>query len=1249
MQNKIYSALLSLLLLANVAFSQKVEQLVSEIEYVKLQQLSKEFQTKADLNREKAFELAAKNNWVTFKVEKDGTIISLQGVDDLGYPLYLKTFNNTIAAGTTRTNTLYTGGSLGLSLNGSASSLIGKVGIWDGGLVLKEHQEFLGGRIEQKDSPSSGSEHSTHVAGTMVASGVYPVARGMAWGLQKLYAYDFNSDNAEMTTAASNGMLLSNHSYGYIAGWNFNSDTNPTRWEWYGQANAIEDYKFGFYDNTAKDWDIICYNAPYFLPIKSAGNSRSENGPAVGTEYYGFTATSGATLVSKGPRPDGISSNNGYDIISTTGTAKNILTVGAVSGLPFGPSDPSDIKISNFSSWGPTDDGRIKPDIVADGVSVTSTSNADTKSYATLSGTSMASPNVSGSLVLLQEYYAQQNAGKFIKSATLKGLVIETTQDAGNIGPDYIYGWGLLNMEKAANLIKLNSTKSLITERALAQGETYTLNVTTSGYGPLKVTICWTDPEGTTFTSGTLNNRTPKLVNDLDLRLTKGASTFLPWKLNPDDPSALATKADNTVDNVEQIFIPNAVPGETYSIKVSHKGTLSKGPQNYSLIVSGIGGTTYCSSAAASSADSRIESFTLASINNTLGNTCRTYSDFTSIATNLAAGETYPFSIGLGTCGVNQNKISKIFVDWNSDGDFNDANELIATSAVINNSSNFTGNLTVPNNIIIGNSTLLRIVLSETTDPNTVSSCGTYGKGETQDYIVNFVKSGIDAGVISINDLNKTFCPNEFQTFSVRLKNFGSTTLNSIPVSLSLSDNGTIIKIINETFTGALKPNEEADFKFTGTFATQAGKIYTLNAKTEITNDPIATNNAKSGQLTIIIPQGATALSATKCDNNKAFYQFNGQADGTIFWYTAANSLLPIAFGNNPSTTQAPEANATFYAGVNDFRSFFGPKNKQVYTSGTYSGNFGPKPEFNIGAPLVLDSATLYTSQAGQLTFTVETTSGVILSSVTINVERSKTSADVLDANNQVVNDPNDQGKAYKLGLEFPATGVYRIGINYNGATIFRNNSGVNNIPITIANELITLRGAYFPSSNPTNITTSYYYLYNMLFKSLGCSNGQKTAVIVAKPIITQNGSTLISSFNTFNQWFLNGEIIKGATNKTYIPKDLGIYRVDVTGTTGCVSSSADFNFGYGAEIELKMYPVPTHSNLNLSFKVEEEKDVKIRLINIIGQEVFKINKGKFIGTYAEILDLKNLNDGIYTVQITIGGKVYVQKIIINK
>jgi subtilisin family serine protease len=128
------------------------------------------------------------------------------------------------------------------------------------------------------------------------------------------------------------------------------------------------------------------------------------------------------------------SKNDSYDILPTTSTAKNILTVGAVNALDAAPTKSSDIKISDFSSWGPTDDGRIKPDIVGVGVNVFSTSTGSTTSYATLSGTSMSSPQVAGSLFLLQELYAKQNDGQFMRSATLRGLAIHTAEDAGNVG-----------------------------------------------------------------------------------------------------------------------------------------------------------------------------------------------------------------------------------------------------------------------------------------------------------------------------------------------------------------------------------------------------------------------------------------------------------------------------------------------------------------------------------------------------------------------------------------------------------------------------------------------------------------------------------------------------------------------------------------------------------------------------------------------------------------------------------------------
>jgi hypothetical protein len=557
--------------------------LISEKSRVQLNNISQQSLASYKVSHDKAVLLAATHGWTLSRRTKNGNLVTLQGINKLGFPIYLITHNNTTAAATTGTNTLQPGGSLGLNLSGSSDFLANKLAIWDGGAVYKAHQEFAGKTITLKTTEPV-NDHSSHVAGTMIAKGIYAPAKGMSFGATTLQSYDFNNDETTMSAAAAN-LLLSNHSYGIVTGWDYNDSAG--RWEWNGLPGDTVDYNFGFYDSKTANWDKIAYTAPYYLIVESAGNERSSNGPAIGETYYGYKSRTDQTFVNKGTRPAGISNNDGYDIISTSGNAKNILTVGAVYPLLYGPKNRSDVAIAPFSSWGPTDDGRIKPDIVGDGVNVLSVGVDNTTSYLTLSGTSMAAPNVTGSLYLLQEYYAKQNGGAFMKSATLKGLVCHTAFDAGNVGPDYIYGWGLLNMTEAEQALTNNGGKSIVSEKTLTQGQTQTYNVIASGNRLLAASISWTDPQGTATTEGLINSRTPKLVNDLDIRVSDGTTTFTPWVLDPNKPGFAATNGDNIRDNIEQVYIPNSVPGRAYTVTVSHKSVLSSGSQAYSLIVTG--------------------------------------------------------------------------------------------------------------------------------------------------------------------------------------------------------------------------------------------------------------------------------------------------------------------------------------------------------------------------------------------------------------------------------------------------------------------------------------------------------------------------------------------------------------------------------------------------------------------------------------------------------------------------------------
>ena len=456
-------------------------------------------------------------------------------------------------------NQVHAGGSLGLDLAGRGVL----VGIWDGGPVRATHEMFAGPTLVRATAPEESSilsdddhvfeasrvtiqqgsgfnSHATHVAGIIGGRSSNTNARGVAHEVRML-SFTSSNDVNEMASNAHR-LDLSNHSYGL----NLSSGSST----------------YGDYSSSSRAYDQIAYDNPHYLSVWSAGNDGSR----------------------------------GFDTLTGLGKmSKNTLTVGSITDHVTDPHNGNGITLSSFSSRGPTDDGRLSPQVVTNGQGVVSAGTGSDTSYTTLSGTSMAAPAATGAAALLIEHTLNLRGSKPL-AATTKGLLMHTATDVttGNLdpGPDYHTGYGLVNVAEGAQFLTdaLSSPpvtqENFLYELNLGSGDETVFNFQVVD-DEVKATLVWTDLPGATVSGA--NNRTPVLVNDLDLWAQSAGSTFFPWTLDVLNPGAPAVRNQrNNVDNVEQVFIDSLAIGSSLSFHVGHFGALTTGAQNYSLLISGV-------------------------------------------------------------------------------------------------------------------------------------------------------------------------------------------------------------------------------------------------------------------------------------------------------------------------------------------------------------------------------------------------------------------------------------------------------------------------------------------------------------------------------------------------------------------------------------------------------------------------------------------------------------------------------------
>mgnify|MGYP006138182173 FL=1 len=425
------------------------------------------------------------------------------------------------------------------------------VAVADSGLDA-DHGDFGNRVVGNNDVIGDGSTadkhsgHGTHVACTVLGDGTQGGYSGVATA-SELYFQAMENDNTGNFQSPSLNYLLNT---AYSAG----AYTHTNSW-----GSALESDQ-GKYTSESEDVDDRAnyydryYNGHNGLTILfAAGN----DGPDTGT-------------------------------VGAPSTAKNTITVGNHQNRYSGAPD----SIMSGSSRGPTDDGRIKPDILAPGGYVrscraqeatdTGGSTWSNTYYLEYTGTSMAAPNAAGAAVMIREYLEEIAQRPSPQGALVKALLILGAQDIGtrNI-PNDDEGWGRVDLRNT--LAPVSGQGIWVDDRSVLSGsgnsKTYSFNISQTNSG-FKTVLVWSDERGSPFSI-------TQLVNNLDLEVTTPSGELY---FGNDFANGRSTTGGSTdsINNVEVVLVDNAELG-VWTVKVKDTYHGGSKAQPFAIAVMGHG------------------------------------------------------------------------------------------------------------------------------------------------------------------------------------------------------------------------------------------------------------------------------------------------------------------------------------------------------------------------------------------------------------------------------------------------------------------------------------------------------------------------------------------------------------------------------------------------------------------------------------------------------------------------------------
>ncbi len=412
-----------------------------------------------------------------------------------------------------RSNTIDNAHPSGLKFDGAGVNVL----VRDDG-PLGPHIDFQG-RLHNQTEFGADGNHGDGVAGILGGAGNQdPSVRGMAAGAD-IFAIRYTPEFQDQTLALhlDNNVTITNTSYSNGCNVGYTLATQTV--------------------------DQQLYEYPALMHVFSAGNSNNiSNCLSYGAGNQWGNITGGHKM------------------------AKNAIVAANIT---------PDATLVSSSSRGPAYDGRIKPDISANGNDQESTDIDN--SYITFGGTSASAPGIAGVLAQLTQAYKVQHNGEQPNATLLKAVLLNTANDLGNKGPDFKFGWGHVNTWRAYRLLEQNN----LVENQIDHGNQAShLVQIPEGVRQARLMICWADPPSSV-------NASKSLLNDLDIRvIAPNGTPYLPWKPDPTPNPAIldapAGKGRDSLNNLEQVAIDDPASG-TYTVLVTG-AEVPFGPQRYFLV-----------------------------------------------------------------------------------------------------------------------------------------------------------------------------------------------------------------------------------------------------------------------------------------------------------------------------------------------------------------------------------------------------------------------------------------------------------------------------------------------------------------------------------------------------------------------------------------------------------------------------------------------------------------------------------------